>query len=120
MNPPLGPARTASQPPWWRRLHAALMPDYNAKATVSYDGKISLCCEDFTAELPLGNITDGLDQLAKNETMKQIRNQFYSGRLDMCRGCNLFRHPRAADVAAARARIEALPADVKRKLVLQA
>jgi MoaA/NifB/PqqE/SkfB family radical SAM enzyme len=86
--------------------------------TVAYDGKIALCCEDFTAELPLGNIADGLTRVGERPALHEIRRQFYSGRLDACRGCNFFRHPRQADVAAARARIDALPADIKRKLVL--
>jgi len=34
MTPDAGPAAAAAHLPWWRRLHAALMPDYNRKATV--------------------------------------------------------------------------------------
>jgi radical SAM protein with 4Fe4S-binding SPASM domain len=86
--------------------------------TVAYDGKIALCCEDFTAELPLGNISDGVAQVGERAALKQVRDQFYSGRIDICRGCNFFRHPRAADVEAARARIDALPIEVRRKVVL--
>jgi pyruvate-formate lyase-activating enzyme len=89
-------------------------------ATVAYDGKISLCCEDFTAELPLGNISDGLDALGANATLREIRGQFYVGRMDVCAGCNFFRRPREADIAAARARIDALPPEVRRKVVLVA
>ena len=89
-------------------------------ATVAYDGKISLCCEDFTAELPLGNISDGLAKVGENAALQQIRHQFYAGRLDVCRGCNFFRRPLESDVAAARARIAGLPAEARRKLVLVA
>ena len=86
--------------------------------TVAYDGKIALCCEDFTAELPLGSITDGLAKVGQNTTLHDVRKQFYSGRLDVCRGCNFFRKPHRADVEAARSRINALPDEIKRKLVL--
>jgi pyruvate-formate lyase-activating enzyme len=86
--------------------------------TVAYDGKIALCCEDFTAELPLGTIDDGLAKVGRNAALHHVRRQFYSGRLDICRGCNFFRKPHHSDVEAARARIDALPDAVKRKLVL--
>lgn len=86
--------------------------------TVAYDGKVALCCEDFTAELPLGTIDEGVKQVSDNATMQSVRRQFYAGKLDVCRGCNFFRKPLPADVEAVRTRIEALPADIKRKLVL--
>lgn len=86
--------------------------------TVAYDGKLALCCEDFTAELPLGTIDEGVAQVSDKAAMQSIRRQFYSGNLDVCRGCNFFRHPYEADIAAVKARIEALPAEIKRKLVL--
>ena len=31
---PDNPSPVAAQPPWWLRLHGALMPDYNRKATI--------------------------------------------------------------------------------------
>ncbi len=34
MTPPAGPSAPTPAPPWWRRLHTALMPDYNTKAAV--------------------------------------------------------------------------------------
>ena len=86
--------------------------------TVAFDGKIALCCEDFTAEMPLGSIDDGVDKVFASEPLRDVRKQFYSGRPDICSGCNFFRHPHAADMAAARARIDALPPEVRRKLVL--
>jgi radical SAM protein with 4Fe4S-binding SPASM domain len=86
--------------------------------TVAFDGKIALCCEDFTAELPLGHISEGVDDVRDNVELQRIRKQFYSGKLDICRGCNFFRHPLEGDVLAAKARIAALPADVRRKVVL--
>jgi MoaA/NifB/PqqE/SkfB family radical SAM enzyme len=86
--------------------------------TVSYDGKVALCCEDFAAELPLGHVAEGLVETFSGSALKQIREQFYSGKLDVCSGCNFFRRPRRADVDVARARIDALPDAVRRKLVL--
>lgn len=85
--------------------------------TVAYDGKLALCCEDFTAELPLGTIEGGIAQAARSGALQDIRDQFYSGKIDVCSGCNFFRRARRGDIEATRARIAALPADVKRKLV---
>ncbi len=34
MTPDAGPSETAVHTSWWRRLHAALMPDYNRPATI--------------------------------------------------------------------------------------
>jgi radical SAM protein with 4Fe4S-binding SPASM domain len=86
--------------------------------TVAYDGKLALCCEDFTAEMPLGTINDGLAKWGENRSLKKVRDQFYAGRPDICSGCNFFRHPRPADVTDVQARIAALPADVRRKVVM--
>lgn len=86
--------------------------------TVAYDGKLALCCEDFTAELPLGTIDGGVDRLGDNVALQKIRKQFYTGKVDTCEGCNFFRRPRRADVESARARIAALPAEARRKVVL--
>lgn len=86
--------------------------------TVAYDGKIALCCEDFTAEMPLGTIDDGIAAIGDNVALQRVRRQFYAGRPDVCRGCNFFRHPREGDVLAAKARIAALPAEARRKVVL--
>ena len=33
MTPAPGAAQDLNATPWWRRLHGALMPDYNRKAT---------------------------------------------------------------------------------------
>jgi pyruvate-formate lyase-activating enzyme len=88
--------------------------------TVAYDGKIALCCEDFTAEMPLGTIDDGVAAVGQAEALQGVRRQFYAGRPDVCSGCNFFRRARTADLEAARARIDALPADVRRKIVLTA
>lgn len=86
--------------------------------TVAYDGKIALCCEDFTAELPLGTIGQGVEQVRDNVELQRVRRQFYAGKPDLCRGCNFFRHPLQADIEDAKARIAALPAEAKRKVVL--
>lgn len=88
--------------------------------TVSYDGKIALCCEDFSAELPLGHISEGLDRVLESQALKQIRGQFYRGQLDVCRGCNFFRRPRRADVDAVQAQIASLPEAARSKLVFTA
>jgi radical SAM protein with 4Fe4S-binding SPASM domain len=86
--------------------------------TVAYDGKIALCCEDFAAELPLGHVSEGLDEVFQSPALKKIRGQFYSGQLDVCSGCNFFRHPLRADIDAAKARIAALPDAARKKIIL--
>lgn len=88
--------------------------------TVAYDGKIALCCEDFTAEMPLGTIDDGVAKIGEAEALQNVRRQFYAGRPDICSGCNFFRRARPADLEATRTRIDALPAHVRRKIVLTA
>ena len=40
---------------------------------VGYDGKIHLCCLDFHAELPLGNISDGFKKVLNNYKRKSIQ-----------------------------------------------
>jgi MoaA/NifB/PqqE/SkfB family radical SAM enzyme len=88
--------------------------------TIAYDGKIALCCEDFAAELPLGRIEEGLEGVFQSPALKRVRRQFYAGSLDVCSGCNFFRHPRRSDIEAAKARIAALPDAARKKIVLAA
>jgi len=66
--------------------------------TVSYDGKISLCCDDFSSSFALGNIKDGIDIVFDTPAIKQIRQQFISQNLTTCKGCNLFLVPLAPDI----------------------
>ena len=61
--------------------------------TVGYDGKIMLCCLDFSASYELGHISDGLLAVHNNAAIKNVRKQFYKQKLDVCKGCSLFYKP---------------------------
>lgn len=67
-------------------------------ATVAYDGKIALCCDDFAAELELGNIGNGIETIYSSDTMKKIKKQFYTQQLDLCKECTRFTQPKAIDI----------------------
>ena len=57
---------------------------------IGYDGKIHLCCLDFHAELPLGNISDGFKTVLNNYKRKSIQKEFLSGRVNTCGSCSQF------------------------------
>lgn len=66
--------------------------------TVSYDGKISLCCDDFSSSFALGNIKDGIDEVFYTSALEKIRQQFISQDLSICKECNLFLVPLSLDI----------------------
>jgi len=86
--------------------------------TISFDGKISLCCADFSAELPLGNIIEGADTVFHSPLLQKIRRGFLRGDPGICAGCNMFHKPLPEDVAALRKTVEALSHPHKDKLVI--
>jgi MoaA/NifB/PqqE/SkfB family radical SAM enzyme len=86
--------------------------------TISFDGKISLCCADFSAELPLGNIVDGFHAVFYSSTLKNIRRSLLHGTPDVCFGCNMFFKPLNQDVAALHKTINELSHPQKNKLVV--
>ncbi len=57
---------------------------------IGYDGKIHLCCLDFHAELPLGNISDGFKKVINNYKRKSIQKEFLYGRVNTCGSCSQF------------------------------
>ena len=57
---------------------------------IGFDGKIHLCCLDFHAELPLGNIENGFENVLQNFKRKSIQKEFLSGKVNTCNGCSLF------------------------------
>ena len=66
---------------------------------VSYDGKVSLCCDDFAAELELGDLNNmTIKEVFNSKKMKEIRNQFYTQKLDLCKECSRFTKPKENDV----------------------
>lgn len=69
-----------------------------AEIVVAYDGKIMLCCLDFNAKYPLGNIDQGFDTVWNNKNRKNIQRQFFSQKLSTCKDCSLFYNPKIEDV----------------------
>lgn len=61
--------------------------------TVAFDGKIALCCADFSAELELGSINDGIHKIFSSPLLNSVREQFYSNKHDTCKDCNAFLEP---------------------------
>ena len=74
--------------------------------TVGYDGKILLCCLDFSGSYELGHIDDGLQAVHTSESMKKIRNQFYTQKMDICKDCSSFYKPSKEAVEAVRDQID--------------
>ena len=67
--------------------------------TVAFDGKVALCCDDFAAELNIGNLTHNtIKEVFYSKTMNEIRNQFFSQKLDLCKECSRFTQPNKKDV----------------------
>ena len=58
--------------------------------TIAYDGKISLCCADYSARLPLGDIRDGLMNAFNSVEMQKIRKGFINDVPSVCQGCSRF------------------------------
>ena len=56
--------------------------------TVAFDGKIALCCQDYNAELPLGHISEGIQNVFKRISF--VRKAFLRGTPLLCQGCSRF------------------------------
>jgi MoaA/NifB/PqqE/SkfB family radical SAM enzyme len=74
--------------------------------TVGYDGKILLCCLDFSGSYDLGDASEGLAAAHNNKAIGKVRNQFYTQKMDVCRDCSLYYKPSPEAVEAVRKRIE--------------
>lgn len=66
--------------------------------TVAFDGKIALCCNDFSAEMNLGHISDGIETVFYSNQMNTIREEFYQQNLNICNGCSIFKKPLLKDI----------------------
>jgi len=66
--------------------------------TVAFDGKIALCCNDFSASMPLGYIQDGIDAVYNSPMMEKVRKEFYQQDLHICAGCSIFKRPKPEDI----------------------
>ena len=74
--------------------------------TVGYDGKILLCCLDFSGSYDLGYADQGLKVVHGNNAISKVRKQFYTQKLDICRNCSLFYKPSWEAVDEVRKQIE--------------
>lgn len=78
--------------------------------TVTFDGKLALCCADFSAELDLGAISDGIGAWQKNPIMKKVRKQFYPfAKKPICYDCNRFCVPTDETIGSLRSMMAKLP-----------
>ena len=66
--------------------------------TVAFDGKIALCCNDFSAEMNLGHISEGIKRVFHSDLMNTTREEFYQQQLNICAGCSIFKKPRGEDI----------------------
>jgi len=60
------------------------------EVTVGYDGKILLCCLDFSGLAELGNIKDGIRSVINHPNLKKIQKQFFTQKMDYCSDCCQF------------------------------
>jgi MoaA/NifB/PqqE/SkfB family radical SAM enzyme len=50
--------------------------------TIAFDGKIALCCNDFSASMNIGNISNSIDRVFNSQVLEDIRKEFYEQKLD--------------------------------------
>ncbi|MFW2580735.1 radical SAM/SPASM domain-containing protein [Aliarcobacter butzleri] len=84
--------------------------------TVAFDGKIALCCNDFSASMNIGDIKEGIKRVFQSPVLNQIRNEFYTQNLDKCKGCSFFMRPYLEDVENIKKSIEKLEKKYKNKI----
>jgi len=85
--------------------------------TVAFDGKVALCCDDFAAELNIGNLShSSIKEVYSSKEMDKIRNQFYTQKLDLCKECSRFTKPKKEDVGLIQAQIVSLEVGQQNKI----
>jgi radical SAM protein with 4Fe4S-binding SPASM domain len=62
--------------------------------TIAFDGKIALCCNDFSASMNIGNISNSIDRVFNSQVLEDIRKEFYEQKLDKCKECSFFYKPK--------------------------
>ncbi len=66
---------------------------------VAFDGKVALCCDDFAAELGIGDLNNmSIKEVFNSKKIEEIREQFYTQKLDLCKDCSRFTKPKENDV----------------------
>lgn len=61
--------------------------------TIGYDGKVLLCCLDFSGNYDLGHADNGLKSIQSNPLLKSVKKQFYNQKMNICKDCSLFYRP---------------------------
>ncbi len=84
--------------------------------TIAFDGKIALCCNDFSASMDMGNIKEGIDKVFHSMQLNAIRKEFYSQNLEKCAGCSFFHKPLPDDVLDIKSKIASLDAVLQNKI----
>ena len=84
--------------------------------TIAFDGKIALCCNDFSASMNIGNISEGIANVFDSQVLKSIRNEFYKQDLDKCKECSFFTKPYNEDVEILKKEINALDKKYRNKI----
>ncbi len=85
---------------------------------VAFDGKVSLCCDDFAAELELGNSNEmTIKEVFYTKKMNNIRNQFYNQKLDLCKDCTRWSIPKTYDIDYINNKISKLDDKLKAKII---
>lgn len=73
---------------WW--FEPAVLPtcsDLFQKLTIAFDGKRVLCCQDFSASLPLGHAEDDWKTLYHHPLLERVREELRSQTFATCQNC---------------------------------
>lgn len=85
--------------------------------TIAFDGKFALCCADFYAALPLGNVKDGVNEHFNSEYMVGVRQQFLNKKATVCSGCSSYLRPSSDLVKSVKKTLAELDHPFKSKLI---
>ena len=66
--------------------------------TIAFDGKIALCCNDFSASMNIGHISEGIATVFQSQVLENVRSEFYTQNLNICKGCSFFTKPHDQDI----------------------
>jgi MoaA/NifB/PqqE/SkfB family radical SAM enzyme len=87
--------------------------------TVAYDGKVALCCADFSAGLELGDLNyQSIKEVFYSEKLKRIREQFLLQKLNVCAECGVFTVPYEEDINKINQEISEIDNDMRNKIKL--
>jgi len=85
--------------------------------TIAFDGKIALCCNDFSASMNIGNIEEGIKNVFDSPILNKIRKEFTNQELDVCKECSFFRKPYDSDIKKLHKKIDILKQKYKNNII---